>query len=108
MSRTFFLPFAVALVGCVIMTPGSARAQYQRVREVEQLGQLLGPQPQYQQLGPIPQTSFPLSALCPNGNCGSYPGVAGFFPGSSYQPLPQLRPPLLELRRGRMVYSYRR
>jgi len=108
MSRTFLLPLAVALVSSIVVTPGSALGQYQRVREVEQLGQFVSPQPQYQLLSPIPQTALPLTTLCPNGYCGGDARFAPIFPGGGYQPAAQLRPPLLELQRGRVVYKYRR
>jgi hypothetical protein len=108
MSSRFLLPFAVALMLGIVVAPGRTWGQYQRVREVEQLGQFVSPQPQHQLLGPIPQTAFPLPALCPQGNCGSYSSFAPIFPGGSYQPAAQLRPPLLELQRGRMVYRGRR
>jgi hypothetical protein len=107
-SRTFFNSLAVALVGVVVMTPRGIRAQDYSIRQVYQLDERRSAQPQYTGLIPVTQAQLPLSALCPNGQCGALTVGTVVLPPGASQPLMQRGPTLLDFSRTRVVYRTRR
>jgi hypothetical protein len=89
------------------VAPGSVRAQDYSVREVYELRERVSAQPQYQPQFFVPQTRFPLTTLCPNGQCWGGPSGTIFLEPSRGQPFMQRGPTFLDLSRTRVVYRSR-